>query len=109
MEYQPAAINAQFEAAFHILGKRWSGMLIQILLSGPKRFKQMSTLIPALSDKMLSERLKDLEAMGIVIRNVYPDIPVRIEYTLTEKGLALQPVMESIQQWAARWFIELNQ
>ncbi|TVX92725.1 winged helix-turn-helix transcriptional regulator [Paenibacillus agilis] len=102
MEHQPL-LCPRFEAAFCILGKRWNGLLIHALVSGPKRFKDISTLIPTMSDKMLSERMKDLETAGIIVRNVYPETPVRIEYELTEKGQALTPVMEAVQQWAAQW------
>ncbi|WP_028533144.1 winged helix-turn-helix transcriptional regulator [Paenibacillus sp. UNC217MF] len=106
MQSDQLGMCPRFEAAFCILGKRWNGLLIQVLLSGPKRFKDISALIPTMSDKMLSERMKDMEAAGIVVRNVYPETPVRIEYTLTDKGLALQPVMEAIGQWAEQWVNE---
>jgi len=106
MQSDQLGMCPRFEAAFCILGKRWNGLLIQVLLSGPKRFKDISALIPTMSDKMLSERMKDMEAAGIVVRNVYPETPVRIEYTLTDKGLALQPVMEAIGQWAEKWVNE---
>ncbi|MCE5170538.1 helix-turn-helix transcriptional regulator [Paenibacillus profundus] len=103
MESHHLGMCPRFEAAFCVLGKRWNGLLIQVLLSGPKRFKDISALIPTMSDKMLSERMKDLEAAGIVVRNVYPETPVRIEYALTDKGRALESVMEAIQEWAERW------
>ncbi|MBN3522388.1 winged helix-turn-helix transcriptional regulator [Paenibacillus apiarius] len=106
MESHHLGMCPRFEAAFCVLGKRWNGLLIQVLLSGPKRFKDISALIPTMSDKMLSERMKDLEAAGIVVRNVYPETPVRIEYALTDKGRALEPVMEAIQEWAERWVNE---
>ncbi|MNL49389.1 HTH-type transcriptional regulator YodB [compost metagenome] len=72
-------------------------------MSGPKRFKDISGLIPSMSDKMLSERMKDLECEGILVRHVYPETPVRIEYELTAKGRALEPVMQQIQSWAESW------
>lgn len=72
-------------------------------MSGSKRFKDISNLIPSMSDKMLSERMKDLESEGILVRHVYPETPVRIEYELTDKGRALQPVMNQIQDWAEKW------
>lgn len=93
----------RFETAFSFLGKRWNGLIIQSLMSGPKRFKDISHLIPSMSDKMLSERMKDLEIEGILVRHVYPETPVRIEYELTDKGCALRPAMEQIQAWAEQW------
>ncbi|EEK81511.1 Transcriptional regulator, MarR [Bacillus cereus 95/8201] len=56
-----------------------------------------------MSDRMLSERLKELESEGIVVRNVYPEVPVRIEYGLTDKGKALESVMDEVQNWAEKW------
>ncbi|GIO83699.1 HxlR family transcriptional regulator [Paenibacillus faecis] len=103
MEENQHAMCPRFESAFVILGKRWNGLIIHTLMSGPKRFKDISNGIPAMSDKMLSERMKDLENEGIVVRHVYPETPVRIEYELTEKGKALSPVMEQVQHWAEAW------
>ncbi|WP_216671496.1 winged helix-turn-helix transcriptional regulator [Saccharibacillus qingshengii] len=99
----PMQLCPRFESAFSFLGKRWNGLIIQTLMSGAKRFKDISNQIPMMSDKMLSERMKDLESEGILVRHVYPETPVRIEYELTEKGLALQPVMQQIQMWAECW------
>ncbi|MDQ1909196.1 helix-turn-helix domain-containing protein [Paenibacillus sp. GD4] len=93
----------KFEAAFEILGKRWTGLIIRALLEGPRRFKDISEMIPGMSDRMLAERFKELEAYGLISRHVYPETPVRIEYELTEKGKALQPVMEAVQQWGESW------
>ncbi len=93
----------KFESAFELLGKRWTGLIIRVLLDEPKRFKDISELIPNVSDRMLSERFKELEAAGIIARHVYPETPVRIQYELTEKGKALQPVMDAIQVWGDQW------
>jgi DNA-binding HxlR family transcriptional regulator len=93
----------KFEAAFELLGKRWTGLIIHVLLDGPKRFKDISEMIPNMSDRMLTERFKELEATGVLIRKVYPETPVRIEYELTEKGRALRHVMDAIQEWGSHW------
>ncbi len=93
----------KFEAAFELLGKRWTGLIIRVLLSGPKRFKDISEVIPHMSDRMLAERFKELEAAGILVRHVYPETPVRIEYELTEKGRGLAPVMDEVQKWSDNW------
>lgn len=92
-----------FEHAFEILGKRWTGLIIRVLLDGPKRFKDISEQIPGMSDRMLAERFKELENYGILVRHVYPETPVRIEYELTDKGKALQSVMDEVQNWASDW------
>lgn len=93
----------KFESAFEVLGKRWNGLLIRALLSGPKRFKEIKEMIPEMSDRMLTERFRELEAAGILARHVYPETPVRIEYELTEMGRALEPAMNEVQNWAERW------
>lgn len=93
----------KYEKAFEILGKRWNGLIIRVMMEGPKRFSDISSLIPNMSDRMLGERFKELETEGIVKRSVYPDIPVRIEYELTEKGKALNAALNEIQNWASQW------
>ena len=93
----------KFENAFELLGKRWTGLIIRTLLSGKKRFSYISEAIPNMSARMLTERFKELEKEGIVRRKVYPEIPVRIEYELTEKGHELETVMDEIQKWAEKW------
>jgi DNA-binding HxlR family transcriptional regulator len=93
----------KFENAFELLGKRWTGLIIRTLLSGQKRFSDIAESIPGMSARMLTERFKELEEDGIVIRRVYPETPVRIEYELTEKGVELQAVMNEIQKWAEKW------
>lgn len=85
------------------MGKRWNGLIIRVLLEGPKRFSDISNMIPQLSDRVLSERFKELESEGIVKRNVYPETPVRIEYELTEKGAALRGVMDEVEKWGETW------
>ncbi len=103
MENDQFQLCPKFEAAFEMLGKRWTGLIIRVLLTGPKRFKEMSQLIPNISDKMLAERFRELEAEGIVARRVYDEIPVKVEYELTEKGKALEPMMNECQKWADKW------
>ncbi|MBE3596442.1 MAG: helix-turn-helix transcriptional regulator [Hydrogenibacillus sp.] len=99
-----AQMCPKYEAANEILGKKWTGLIIRVLLDGPKRFKDIKEQIPQMSDKMLSDRMKELEASGIVERRVYPETPVRIEYVLTEKGHDTEPIIQAIQQWADRWY-----
>ncbi len=93
----------KFQTAVELIGRRWSGAIIRALLAGSVRFGDVLSRVPGLSDRLLSERLRELESAGIVSRKVYPDIPVRIEYRLTEKGLELQQIVEAISGWADRW------
>lgn len=95
-------ICPRFEKAMSLLSQRWTGLVIYKLLTGPQRFCAMESSI-GVSGRVLSERLKELENVGIVKREVYPETPVRIEYSLTEKGLALQPIMKNIEKWSQDW------
>ncbi|GMA60068.1 transcriptional regulator [Alicyclobacillus fastidiosus] len=98
----------KFEAAFELLGKRWTGLIIRVMLQGRRRFSDISGMIPHLSDRMLVERLKELEAAEIVTRHVYPDMPIRVEYELTMKGQELAPVLDQVQEWANKWYQTLH-
>ncbi|WP_411346292.1 winged helix-turn-helix transcriptional regulator [Paenibacillus sp. WLX1005] len=92
----------RFEKGMQILSKRWNGLIIYQLLNGPQRFCSIQSSLPV-SGRLLSERLKDLEHEGMVVRHVYPETPVRIEYELTSKGLALETVIRGIQDWSQDW------
>lgn len=96
----------RFEKAVELLSKRWTTFIVFKLLDGPKRFVEIENSLSNLSGKVLSERLKELEEEGIIQRIVYPEKPVRIEYSLTEKGAGLAPLFDNIQEWASEW-IEL--
>jgi DNA-binding HxlR family transcriptional regulator len=93
----------RYQQAIELLGKRWTGLILLVLLEGPLRFNELAERLAVVSDRMLSERLKELEAEDVVLRRVYPATPVRIEYSLTEKGRALAPVIEALQQWSHEW------
>ena len=93
----------KYERAVAILGKRWTGLIIRALRHGPLGFSQIARVVTGLSDRMLSERLKELELHGIVQRCVQPSMPVRVEYVLTDKGRDLQAVLDVLQAWADRW------
>ena len=86
----------KFEHAFELLGKRWTGLIVHVCYLDRNGLKIYQYLIPSMSDRMLSERFKELEAAEIIIRHVYPETPVRIEYELTPKGKGLKPVMDEV-------------
>lgn len=92
----------RFEKAVSILSQRWTALILYQLMVGPQRFCTMTDKL-GVSGKTLTERLKDLEQQGFVIRNVYPETPVRIEYSLTEKGMSLTPIMKEIENWSKMW------
>jgi DNA-binding HxlR family transcriptional regulator len=91
--------------AVELVGKRWTGAIVFVLLNEPHplRFSQIGEAVPRLSDRLLSERMKELEARGIVERRVHADSPVRIEYELTEMGRALAPALQELRKWARHW------
>jgi DNA-binding HxlR family transcriptional regulator len=93
----------QYHRAVELIGKRWSGAILFVMTNGPLRFSEIRHLVPDLSDRLLSERLKELEAENIVERRVYDEVPVRVEYLLTAKGHALEPVLRGIKSWANEW------
>lgn len=93
----------KFQKAVELIGRRWSGAIVRALLTGSVRFGDILGQVPNLSDRLLSERLREFEAEGIVTRTVFPEVPVRIEYRLTEKGLQLEEIVSAIDDWAGRW------
>ena len=93
----------QYHRAVELIGKRWTGAILFVLMDGPLRFSEVKQLVPELSDRLLSERMKELEAEGVVERDVIDDTPVRVEYGLTEKGRALEPVVRTLKSWANSW------
>ena len=92
-----------YHRAIEIIGRRWTGAIVRALLAGDTRFCQIRATVPGLSDRLLSERLKELEAERIIVRQVHTDPAVRIEYHLTEKGRALGAVVQSASAWAEEW------
>ena len=98
-----ASLCPRFHVAVELIGSRWSGAIIQCLLGGRARYNAIRATIPEISDRMLSERLRALEAEGVVTRIVVPESPVRVEYELTAKGRALQESIDAIGKWATRW------
>jgi DNA-binding HxlR family transcriptional regulator len=98
-----AGLCARFHKAVELIGRRWSGAIIQILRQRPSRYAELRAAIPDITDRMLSERLRELEDETIVARTVIPETPVRVEYSLTSKGRALAPALDAIGHWAERW------
>ena len=95
--------SASFQRAIELIGKRWTGAVVRALMPGPVRFNQLLTGIPGISDRVLTERLRELETEGIVERLVDPGPPVRVSYRLTARGRDLRSVMSSVDAWAAAW------
>ena len=99
----PLTRCARYEKASELMGKRWTGLILRILLAGPRRFGELTAEIGSISERVLSERLKELEAEGVVSRHVDAGPPIRVAYQLTEKGQALWKVVDELGRWAERW------
>lgn len=92
-----------YHHAIELIGRRWSGVIIRAMIHGATRFSDIHAAIPGISDRLISERLKELEAEGVVVRTVVPSTPVRVDYALTEKGRALGDVVAAVASWAEAW------
>ena len=96
-------VCTRFHRAIELIGSRWTGAILQTLLQGRTRYAAIKAAVPEITDRMLSERLRSLEAEGLLLRTVVPETPVRVEYDLTRKGRELQDALREIGSWAERW------
>lgn len=99
----PSRLCPYFHRAVELVGRRWTGAIIFVLLRERARFSELRAAIPEITDRMLSERLRELEQEGIVERHVVPDTPVRVEYSLSDKGRSLAAAVDAIGRWARDW------
>ena len=99
----PVRVCPDFHAAIELIGRRWTGAIIWALAERPAYFAELCFAVPGLSDRLLSRRLRELEAEGLVKREVHPGTPARVSYALTDKGRALQPVLSELRSWAKSW------
>jgi DNA-binding HxlR family transcriptional regulator len=97
------AVCPHFHHAIELIGKRWTGAIVIALTEGPKRYAELGKAVPGLSDRLLSQRLRELEEEGLVERQVEAGAPVRVTYSLTEAGQQLDPVLSELKSWARRW------
>ena len=95
--------DARFQRAIELIGKRWTGAVVKALMAKPARFNQLLAGIPGISDRVLTERLRELEQEGLVERLVDPGPPVRVSYRLTARGHATQPILFAVSEWADSW------
>ena len=93
----------RFHRASELIGRRWTGAILYVLLKARCRFATLRAAIPGITDRMLSERLQELEEEGVVARTVVPETPIRVEYALTKKGRELTAAIHAISTWAERW------
>jgi len=100
---RPAFVCPEFHRAVELIGKRWAGAILWALSERPHYFAELCHAVPGLSDRLLSRRLRELEAEGLVARSVHPGNPPRVSYALTVKGEALGPAIRELGDWAKRW------
>jgi DNA-binding HxlR family transcriptional regulator len=100
---QLPGVCPHFHAAIELIGKRWTGAIVFALIEGPLRFGELAKAVPGLSDRLLSQRLRELEQEGLVEREVESGSPVRVTYSLTEAGAELGPAIAELKEWARRW------
>jgi DNA-binding HxlR family transcriptional regulator len=93
----------RYHHAVELIGRRWNGAIVRILLDRASRFAEIAAGVPDISDRMLAERLKELESEGVVVRTVIPETPVRVEYSLSDMGRALEPTIRALSVWAEEW------
>jgi DNA-binding HxlR family transcriptional regulator len=93
----------RFHHAVELIGRRWSGAILRSMLPGPQCFNEMMATVPGMSDRLLTERLRELESEELVRRTVIEGPPVRVSYALTEAGKNLEPVIQALGEWANRW------
>jgi DNA-binding HxlR family transcriptional regulator len=100
---QARKVCPHFHAAVELIGKRWSGAILSALTEGPCRFRELNQAVPGMSDRLLSQRLRELEAEGMVERTVEPAPQVKVTYSLTVKGADLDPALRELHLWGQRW------
>jgi DNA-binding HxlR family transcriptional regulator len=99
----PARVCPHFHAAVELVGRRWAGAILWCLCERPHYFAELAEAIPGVSDRLLSQRLRELEAEGLVERSVHAGAPARVSYALSEKGGELEPAIRELHRWAGRW------
>jgi DNA-binding HxlR family transcriptional regulator len=98
-----------YHEAVELIGRRWTGAIVAVLIEhGSLRFSEIGQAVPALSDRLLSERMKELESRGVVIRRVASGPPVRVSYELTAMGRELGPALRALRSWAQQWLADAN-
>ncbi|MDE6111313.1 MAG: helix-turn-helix transcriptional regulator [Eubacterium sp.] len=91
------------ETTLSLIGNKWKVLILRDLIPGTKRFGELKKSLGTVSQKVLTAQLRDMESDGLVTRTVYPEVPPRVEYTLTDLGMSLQPILDSMWQWGENY------
>ncbi|MBE9063291.1 helix-turn-helix domain-containing protein [cf. Phormidesmis sp. LEGE 11477] len=97
------AHGCYIEAALEVVSGKWKGVILYHLLDGTKRFNELKRLFPELSQRILTKQLRELEANRVISRKVYPEVPPKVEYSLTELGLSLEPTLRALEKWGVNY------
>ncbi|WP_340390677.1 helix-turn-helix domain-containing protein [Paenibacillus sp. FSL F4-0100] len=103
----PNPYGCPVEATLEVIGGKWKGVILYHLLSGTKRFNEFRGLMPDITQRMLTLQLRELEKDGIVHREIYREVPPKVEYSLTEFGLTLEPIIMLMRDWGERYNKEI--
>lgn len=96
-------VGCPVETTLAIIGGRWKVLILQELFSGVKRFGELHRALVGITQKMLTQQLRELERDGIINRMVYAQVPPKVEYSLTEFGMTLRPILETMHEWGVRF------
>ena len=96
------------EACLEVIGGKWKGVILFHLLGGTKRFNELRRLMPAVTQRMLTRQLRELEADQVVVRTIYPEVPPRVEYALSDFGKTLEPILRMLQKWGMQYLNEIT-
>jgi DNA-binding HxlR family transcriptional regulator len=102
------APGCPIERAVSVLDGKWTLLILRELFTGTQRFGALREALPGISPKTLSERLREMEAQGLVHREVFAEVPLRVEYSLTPLGRTLDPVIQSLREWGTSWAPQLS-
>lgn len=97
------------EAALEVIGGKWKGMALYHLLDGTKRFNELKREVNGVTQRMLTKQLRELEVNGLISRQVYAEVPPKVEYSLTKKGKALRPILLALEKWGAQYVFKKSQ
>ncbi|MBD2512449.1 helix-turn-helix domain-containing protein [Nostoc sp. ATCC 53789] len=102
-------LTCEVETTLKVIGGRWKVLIIRELMTGVKRFGELQRALPGVTQKMLTQQLREMEQDGIIHREVYPQIPPKVEYSLTHLGETLQPILYAMHEWAVQHSNRTNQ
>lgn len=95
-------LGCPVEATLDVIGGKWKGIILHHLLSETTRFNQLRRLMPEITQRMLTKQLRELEADGVILRKIYPEVPPKVEYSMTKYGKTLTPVINALRKWGSQ-------